>query len=81
LDLSRVQRIDSSGIGELASGLRLAERFGSSMRLLNVDGQVLRILELSQLLPLFQVHGDEDEAIAAFDRASSSTASTVFDES
>ncbi|MEM8932367.1 MAG: STAS domain-containing protein [Acidobacteriota bacterium] len=66
LDLSGVRRIDSAGIGELMASMKLAERFGCDVRLLNVTGQVLEILKLSQLLPLLNVYHDEDEALAAF---------------
>jgi len=66
LNLSEVDRIDSAGIGELMASVKLARRFGSEVRLLNVSGQVLRILQLSQLLPLLDIHDDEGDAIASF---------------
>lgn len=66
LDMSNVPRIDSAGIGELTDSHRLAERFGCEMRLLNVHGQVRRVLEMSRLLPLFRVHHDERDAVDAF---------------
>ncbi|MEM6795801.1 MAG: STAS domain-containing protein [Acidobacteriota bacterium] len=66
LNLSEVRRIDSAGIGELMAGVKLAKRFGSEVRLLNVSGQVLRILQLSQLLPLLTVYDDEEQALQSF---------------
>lgn len=66
LDLSAVQRIDSSGIGELMQGRKLAQRFGCELRLLNVEGQVHHVLEIGQLLPLFRVYSEEDEALEDF---------------
>jgi anti-anti-sigma factor len=66
LNLSGVNRIDSAGIGELAASLRLTERFGCDLRLVNVHGRVLEILDLSQILPLFHVYEDEPAAVAAF---------------
>lgn len=66
LDLSAVQRIDSSGIGELMQGRKLAQRFGCDLRLLNVEGQVHHVLEIGQLLPLFRVYSDETEALEDF---------------
>lgn len=66
LNLSDVSRIDSSGIGELNASRELAERFGSEIRLVNVRGRVLEILDLSQLLPLFHVYENEAEALAGF---------------
>lgn len=69
LNLSGVNRIDSAGIGELAASLRLTERFGCDLRLVNVRGRVLEILDLSQILPLFHVYDDEPAAVAAFAEA------------
>lgn len=66
LNLSKVRRIDSAGIGELMASVKLAKRFGCDARLLNLQGQVLRILQLSQLLPLLTVYAEEHEALAAF---------------
>ena len=56
LNLSKVTRIDSAGIGELVASIKLAKRFDSSVKLLNVRGQVRDILELSQILPLLEVY-------------------------
>ena len=48
------------------ASVKLARRFSCDARLLNVKGQVLQILELSQLLPLLNVYQNEEEAIASF---------------
>ena len=66
LNLSEVRKIDSAGIGELMASVKLARRFSCDARLLNVKGQVLQILELSQLLPLLNVYQNEKEALASF---------------
>ncbi|RMH15871.1 MAG: anti-sigma factor antagonist [Acidobacteria bacterium] len=66
INLSQVERIDSAGIGELVAGSRLATRFGTSVRLLQVTGRVRQVLELGQVLPLFHVYDNEEEALAAF---------------
>ncbi|MEO1367718.1 MAG: STAS domain-containing protein, partial [Acidobacteriota bacterium] len=66
LNLSEVRRIDSAGIGELMASVKLARRFGSEVRLINVNGQVLRILQLSQLLPLLTIYDNEVEALKSF---------------
>jgi anti-sigma B factor antagonist len=66
LDLSQVSGIDSSGIGELVAGLRVARRMGAEVKILKAPERVHRILDLTQVLPLFDVHDDEDAAVAAF---------------
>ena len=67
LNLSEVTKIDSAGIGELVASIKLAERFDSQVKLLHVRGQIRDILELSQILPLLEVHDSEEEAIHAFE--------------
>lgn len=66
LDLSEVSAIDSSGVGELVAGLRVARELGSDVRILHVPDRVEHVLDMAQLLPLFQIYRDEDDAIAQF---------------
>lgn len=66
LNLSEVTFIDSAGVGELVSGLRTARRLGAEMRLLSAEGRVRATLFISRLLPIFQVYGNEAEAVAGF---------------
>ncbi len=72
LNLQHVSRIDSTGLGELVAGVKLAERFGSAVKLVRVGRQVKHILDLSQLLPLFEFYEDEVEALKHFDEAPAS---------
>lgn len=76
LDLSKVSGIDSSGVGELVAGLRVAREMGGEVKILKVAGNVHRILALTQALPLFDVFEDEDEAIAAFGTGAQEEASS-----
>ena len=66
LNLRQVSIMDSSGIGEVVSGWKLAQRFGASVKLLRPRPQVERTLRLTQLLPLLEVYDDEDLAVASF---------------
>jgi anti-sigma B factor antagonist len=66
LNLTEVDKIDSAGVGELVAGRRLAERCGSTVRLLLTPGRVHHVLELSQILPTFEVFENESEAVASF---------------
>ena len=66
LDLSRVSGIDSSGVGELVAGLRVARELGAELKILQVPDRVHHILSLTQVLPLFDVHDSEDDAVASF---------------
>jgi anti-sigma B factor antagonist len=66
LNLREITIVDSSGIGEVVSGWKLARRFGSSVKLLRPAPQIERTLKLTQLLPLLEVFDDEDAAVASF---------------
>ena len=46
-NLTGVSKIDSSGIGELVAGVKLAERFESSIKVLLSGGRVRDVLELT----------------------------------
>ena len=66
LNVSEVTKIDSSGIGELVSGIKLANRFGSSVKLINISEPVKTVLKLSQILPHLDIHDTEEQALASF---------------
>ena len=68
LNLREVSIIDSSGIGEVVSGWKLARRFGASVKLLRPAPQIQRTLRLTQLLPLLEVFDNEAEAIESFEK-------------
>ncbi len=74
LNLSKVKKIDSSGIGELVAGIRMAAKLGTAVKLVNVEPKVLKILELSQILPLLKIYDTEEEAVAAFEESGSEAA-------
>ena len=66
LNLSKVSRLDSSGIGELVSGWKTATRLGASVKLVRLGDRVKHTLHLSQVLPLLEVYEDEKAALASF---------------
>ena len=68
LNLSKITKIDSAGIGELVASIKLADRFGSSVKLVNLSKQVHSVLNLTQILPMLDVHESEQEALEAFVR-------------
>jgi anti-anti-sigma factor len=63
LNLSGVVAIDSAGTGELVASLKISERFGATLKLLNLHERVRKSLHLSQLLPVFEVFDDESSAL------------------
>ena len=65
LDLSKINYMDSTGIGELVGYLG---RFGDRDRkliLVNPSERMRKLLELSQLDSLFQTYDDLESAVAA----------------
>jgi anti-sigma B factor antagonist len=66
LNLSGVSFMDSAGVGELVAGLRTAQRLGAGVKLLNASPRVQSTLFIARLLPIFELFGDEAEALAAF---------------
>ena len=66
LNLSGVTAIDSAGTGELVASLKICERFGARLKLLNLHERVRRSLHLSELLPVFEVFDDEGSALQQY---------------
>ena len=69
LDLSEVPVIDSSGIGELVAGKRVADELGARIKLVRLEQRVEKTLRLSLILPLFETFPTIDEAVRSFDGA------------
>lgn len=65
VELSEVTTIDSSGIGELVSAYTTVTNKGKQLALLNLPRKVEDLLQITQLHTVFNIHDDEDEAIAA----------------
>ncbi len=66
IDLADVTTIDSSGIGELVSAYTTVTNKGGKLRLLNLPPKVQDILQITQLVTVFDVFDNEDEAVASF---------------
>lgn len=66
LNLATVDRIDSSGVGEVVAGWKLAREFGAALKLLRPGDRVRHTLHLSQILPLIEVFEDETQAVSSF---------------
>lgn len=66
LNLSEMDYIDSNGLGELVQAYRESKRHGASLRLLKPQDRVAKTLRLTNLLPMFVVYDDEQQAIEEF---------------
>jgi anti-sigma B factor antagonist len=66
VNLQDVSTIDSSGVGELVSSYTTVTNRGGKLKLLNLPPKVADILQITQLITVFDVFEDEDEAIRNF---------------
>jgi anti-anti-sigma factor len=66
INLKDVTTIDSSGVGELVSAFTTATNRGVKLSLANLPSKVSDILQITQLITVFDVFDSEDEAIRAF---------------
>lgn len=66
LNMSGVTLIDSSGMGELVSAYTSTSNRGAKLKICNMPQKVQDLLQITQLLTVFDVYDTEDEAIAAF---------------
>ncbi len=66
IDLSGVTTIDSSGIGEVVAAFTTVTNRGGKLKLLHLPPKVQDIMQVTQLITVFEVFDDEDEAIASF---------------
>jgi anti-sigma B factor antagonist len=66
LDLSGVTTIDSSGIGELVGSYTTATNRGGKLKLLHLPAKLNELLHVTQLITVFEVYENEDEAVKSF---------------
>lgn len=66
INLRDVTTIDSSGVGELVSAYTTATNRGVKLRLVNLPSKVSDILQITQLITVFDVYDSEDEALRSF---------------
>ncbi len=66
LDLGGVSTMDSSGIGELVSAYTTVSNRGGRLKLLHLPPKVADILQITQLITVFEVFDDEQEAVDSF---------------
>jgi anti-sigma B factor antagonist len=66
LNLSDVNYIDSSGIGELVSTYTTVTNQGGQLKLLNLTKKIQELLAITKLLTVFSVYQSEQDAIASF---------------
>jgi anti-sigma B factor antagonist len=66
LDLGGVSAIDSSGIGEMVACYTTVAKRDGQLKLLNLSPKINDILHVTQLITVFDVFDNEDEAVGSF---------------
>jgi len=66
INLAGVSLLDSAGIGQLIGALTSARTRGGQIKLLKPSSDVRKVLELTQLTRVFEIHDDEERAVQAF---------------
>jgi anti-sigma B factor antagonist len=67
IDLDRVSFIDSSGLGALISGLKMARAAGGDLVLASLSPEIRSVFEITRLLRVFDAHEDAESAVASFE--------------
>jgi anti-sigma B factor antagonist len=63
LDLDACEFMDSSGLGAIIGGLKVARQAGGDLRLARVTAQVATVLELTNLDRVLRPYGSVEEAL------------------
>lgn len=66
LNLKGVTHIDSSGIGEMVGCFTTVARRGGAMKLMNLPAKINDLLQVTQLITVFDIFDNEGEALASF---------------
>ncbi len=69
LDLRRVTRLDSAGVGMLVCKYLTALRRGGALKLLHPTSKAEELLNMTRLSTVFEIFESEAEAIRSFDPA------------
>jgi anti-sigma B factor antagonist len=66
INLAGINYIDSTGLGELVSGYRMMKSQGGELKLLNLNKKVSDLLQITKLYTVFDIHNQEEQAVASF---------------
>lgn len=64
LNLTRVDYIDSTGLGALVAGLKRATDRGGSVRIICPNPAILKVFQITSLVKVFTIYENEDQAFA-----------------
>ena len=65
IDLTKVEYLDSTGLGILIGGVKRLKEQGGTLRLVGPSARITRIFEITGLNRIFDVYASEQEALSA----------------
>jgi anti-sigma B factor antagonist len=66
VDLQAVSFLDSSGLGALVRALTNSQKEGGQTKLLHAGPQIRKLLEMTKLDSVFEIHDDLEKAVLSF---------------
>jgi anti-sigma B factor antagonist len=66
VDLREVHFLDSTGLGALVRALTTSQKEGGQTKLLHAGPQVKKLLEMTKLDSVFELHDDLEKAVSSF---------------
>ncbi len=72
LNLCEVEFVDSSGLGAMVRALTASRQLHGDVKLCNVPEPICKVLQMTHLAQLFDMHDSEEKAVAAFYRLTKS---------
>ena len=66
VDLKEVRFLDSSGLGALVRAMTNSQKEGGDTKLLHAGPQVRKLLEMTKLDSVFEIHDDKERAVSSF---------------
>lgn len=73
VDLTRVEYIDSTGLGSLIGAQRRAQEHNGRLRLVMKEGPLSRLFNITGLVHVFGIYPTVDDALAEYASSNSST--------
>jgi anti-sigma B factor antagonist len=73
LNLSDVNYIDSSGLGNLVSAFTSARKQGGELKLLNLTNKVHDVMQITKLYTVFDILDDEATAVKSFGQSAAAS--------
>lgn len=67
LNMEHLKYMDSSGVGELVSSFTTISNRQGQLKLAKLSGKIFDLLQITQLLQVFDTHETVEDAIADFD--------------